>query len=103
MADRATPVGVRATATGRLAARVTKVSTRNFLIGTGIGIIPGVVLFVVAGGGLIELLGDLSTSTRRALIAAVIVLTISRRLWKLRLRSVKKARDASINGRVPGD
>ncbi len=82
---------------------VTKVSTRNFLIGTGIGIIPGVVLFVVAGGGLIELLGDLSTSTRRALIAAVIVLTISRRLWKLRLRSVKKARDASINGRVPGD
>ena len=41
---------------------VTKVSTRNFLIGTGIGIIPGVVLFVVAGGGLIELLGDLSTS-----------------------------------------
>ena len=30
---------------------VSKVSTRNFLIGTAIGIIPGVVLFVVAGGG----------------------------------------------------
>jgi uncharacterized membrane protein YdjX (TVP38/TMEM64 family) len=65
---------------------VTKVSTRNFLIGTGIGIIPGVVLFVVAGGGLIEFLGDMSTSTRRVLIALIVVLAISRRMWKLRSR-----------------
>ena len=65
---------------------VTKVSTRNFLIGTGIGIIPGVVLFVVAGGGLIEFLGGMSTSTRRILIAVTVVLAIGRRLWKLRSR-----------------
>jgi len=65
---------------------VTKVSTRNFLIGTGIGIIPGVVLFVVAGGGIIELLGDMSTSTRRILIAVVVVLAVSRRVWKRRRR-----------------
>ncbi len=51
---------------------VTKVSTRNFLIGTGIGIIPGVVLFVIAGGGLIEFFTDLSTSTRRILLAVIV-------------------------------
>lgn len=79
---------------------VTKVSTRNFLIGTGIGIIPGVVLFVVAGGGLIELLGDLSTSTRRILIAVVVVLAISRRLWKLRRRRVEAARTAGTDGEL---
>ena len=65
---------------------VTKVSTKNFLIGTGIGIIPGVVLIVIAGGGLIEFFGDLSTSTRRILFAVLIVLAVSRRLWKLRRR-----------------
>ncbi len=70
---------------------VTKVSTRNFLIGTGIGIIPGVVLFVVAGGGLIELLGDLSTTTRRVLIAAVLVLAVGRRVWKIRRRRAARA------------
>ena len=63
---------------------VTKVSTRNFLIGTGIGIIPGVVLFVVAGGGMLEALSDLSAGTRRALIAAAVALLIARRVWKTR-------------------
>jgi len=65
---------------------VTKVSTKNFLIGTGIGIIPGVVVIVIAGGGLIEFFGDLSTSTRRILFAVLIVLAVGRRLWKLRRR-----------------
>lgn len=65
---------------------VTKVSTRTFLIGTGIGIIPGVVLFVVAGGGMVEFAGDLSTSTRRILIALVVALAIGRRVWLRRRR-----------------
>lgn len=60
---------------------VSKVSTRNFLIGTGIGIIPGVVLFVVAGGGLFDSLSDMPTSVRRILIGALVVLAIGRRLW----------------------
>ncbi|MFT6291531.1 MAG: putative membrane protein YdjX (TVP38/TMEM64 family) [Ilumatobacter sp.] len=70
---------------------VTKVSTRNFLIGTGIGIIPGVVFVVVAGGGLIDFLGDMSTSTRRILVAVLVALAIGRRLWKLRCRRQAKS------------
>ncbi len=70
---------------------VTKVSTRNFLIGTGIGIIPGVVLFVVAGGGLIEFFTDLSTSTRRILIAVIVTLAVARRLWRIRRRRVARS------------
>ena len=66
---------------------VSKVSTRNFLIGTGIGIIPGVVLFVVAGGGLFDALTGMSTQTRRIVIAVVIVVMIGRRLWLRRRRS----------------
>lgn len=65
---------------------VTKVSTRNFLIGTGIGIIPGVVLFVIAGGGIIELLGDMSTSMQRTIVATVIVLAVGARIWRVRQR-----------------
>jgi uncharacterized membrane protein YdjX (TVP38/TMEM64 family) len=79
---------------------VTKVSTRDFLIGTGIGIIPGVVLFVVAGGGLIEFLGDLPTSTRRILIAAVFAVAIGRRLWKLRRRRAARAAALDTGGRT---
>lgn len=77
---------------------VTKVSTRDFLIGTGIGIIPGVVLFVVAGGGLIEFLGDLSTSTRRILIAVVIAVAVARRAWRIRRR--RSARIAAAAGEI---
>lgn len=66
---------------------VTKVSTRNFLIGTGIGILPGVILFVVAGGGILDLLGDLSTTERRIGIAiGVAGLVGFRRLRKRRAR-----------------
>jgi uncharacterized membrane protein YdjX (TVP38/TMEM64 family) len=60
---------------------VSKVTTRNFLIGTGIGIIPGVVLFVVAGGGLFEYFSDMSTDTRRIIIGVLVALAVSRRVW----------------------
>jgi uncharacterized membrane protein YdjX (TVP38/TMEM64 family) len=60
---------------------VSKVTTRNFLIGTGIGIIPGVVLFVVAGGGLFDYFADMSTGTRRVLIGVLIALAVTRRIW----------------------
>ncbi|RLE18739.1 MAG: TVP38/TMEM64 family protein, partial [Actinobacteria bacterium] len=66
---------------------VTKVSQRNFIIGTAIGIIPGVVLFVVAGGGLFDLLRDMPTSVRRVAIALVIALVVVRRVRKRRARS----------------
>jgi len=66
---------------------VSKVSTRNFLIGTGIGIIPGVVLFVVAGGGMIDYLADMSTGTRRVVIGVVLVLVILRRVHLRRRRA----------------
>ncbi len=58
---------------------VSTVSTRNFLIGTGLGIVPGVVLFVVAGGGMYEYLADMSTATRRVSIVAVIAVVVIRR------------------------
>jgi len=65
---------------------VTKVSQRNFLIGTGIGIIPGVMVAVVAGGGLVDLLLDMSTMTRRIIIGIIVALAISRRIWRRRTR-----------------
>ena len=60
---------------------VTKVSQRNFLIGTAIGIIPGVILFVVVGGGLIDLLRDIPRAARLILIGIIIVAAIGRRMW----------------------
>ncbi len=66
---------------------VSKVSTRNFLIGTAIGITPGVVLFVVAGGGLFEALADMSTQTRRIVIGVVVAVAIGRRIWLRRRRT----------------
>ena len=74
---------------------VSKVSTRNFLIGTGIGIIPGVVLFVVAGGGMFEYVRDMSTGTRRIVIGALVVLAISRRVLVRRRRRAAPAAAAS--------
>lgn len=65
---------------------VSKVSTRNFLIGTAIGIIPGVVLFVVAGGGLFEALTGMSTQTRRIVIGVIVAAAIGRRVWLRRRR-----------------
>ena len=73
---------------------VSKVSTKNFLIGTGIGIIPGVVLFVVAGGGMYEYLTEMSATTRWILIGAVSVLVVLRRA-RLRLR-LRLRRAASV-------
>jgi uncharacterized membrane protein YdjX (TVP38/TMEM64 family) len=69
---------------------VSKVSSRNFVIGTAIGIIPGVVLFVVAGGGLFDALTGTSTGTRRIVIAVVIALAVGRRVWLRRRRSRRK-------------
>lgn len=69
---------------------VSKVSTRNFLIGTAIGIIPGVVLFVVAGGGLFDAFAGMSTPTRRIVIAVVVAVAVGRRLWLRRRRSERE-------------
>jgi len=73
---------------------VTSVSQRNFLIGTAIGIIPGVVLFVVAGGGLVDLVRDMPTVARRVAIGIVISLAIGRRMWKRRSRASTEASSA---------
>jgi uncharacterized membrane protein YdjX (TVP38/TMEM64 family) len=63
---------------------VTNVSTRNFLIGTAIGIIPGVVLFVVAGGGILEALSDMPTTARRVVIGWLIAFAVGRRVIRRR-------------------
>jgi len=73
---------------------VSKVSTRNFLIGTAIGIIPGVVLFVVAGGGLFDALVGMSTQTRRIVIGVVVAVAVGRRVW---LRRRRNQRDFGLN------
>jgi uncharacterized membrane protein YdjX (TVP38/TMEM64 family) len=65
---------------------VSKVTQRNFLIGTGIGIIPGVVFFVVAGGSLIDVLRDMPILARRIAIGILIGLAVGRRVWKRRKR-----------------
>lgn len=59
---------------------VTRVPVRTFLIGTGIGIIPGVVIFVVAGGGILEALSDVPTAVQRAILMAVIAFAVGRRV-----------------------
>ena len=74
---------------------VSKVSTRNFLIGTGIGIIPGVVLFVVAGGGLFDYFRDMPTDTRRLVIGVLVALAVSRRVWLRRRRRARAAAAAA--------
>ena len=66
---------------------VSRVSTKNFLIGTGVGIIPGVVLFVVAGGGMFDYLTEMSTGTRRILIGTVVLLVVVRRVHLRRRRA----------------
>ena len=66
---------------------VTKVTQRNFLIGTGIGIIPGVVFFVVAGGSLVDVLRDMPILARRITIGILIGLAVGRRVWKRRKRA----------------
>lgn len=66
---------------------VSKVSTRNFVIGTAIGIIPGVLLFVIAGGGLFDLARDLPTPARRILIVSLVVVAVARRIVRRRRRS----------------
>lgn len=70
---------------------VTKVSQRNFIIGTAIGIIPGVVLFVVAGGGLFDILRDMPTMARRIVIALAIVFAVGRRILKRRKKNAAAA------------
>lgn len=72
---------------------VTRVTTRNFLIGTGIGIAPGVVVFVIAGGGIIELLGDMSTTTQRLLIGVAVIVAVAARLFRIRRRRNQAQRD----------
>jgi uncharacterized membrane protein YdjX (TVP38/TMEM64 family) len=66
---------------------VSKVTQRNFLIGTGIGIIPGVVFFVVAGDSLVDVLRDLPILARRIAIGILIGLAVGRRVWKRRKRA----------------
>ena len=67
---------------------VTRVTTPTCLLGTGIGIIPGAVIAVVAGGGLIRLLLDLPTWAAVATVAALAVGAAGAELWRRRRRRV---------------
>ena len=75
---------------------VSKVSTRHFVIGTAIGIIPGVLLFVIAGGGLFDLARDLPTPARRLLIASLVAAAATRRIM-IRRRRAQSAATASVS------
>jgi uncharacterized membrane protein YdjX (TVP38/TMEM64 family) len=70
---------------------VSKVTQRNFLIGTGIGIIPGVVFFVVAGDSLVDILRDLPIVARRIAIGILVGFAVGRRVWKRRKRAAADA------------
>jgi uncharacterized membrane protein YdjX (TVP38/TMEM64 family) len=63
---------------------VSKVPQRNFVIGTGIGIVPGVFLFVVLGGGLFDLLVDMPRAARLVSLGAIALVVVGRRIWKRR-------------------
>ncbi|MDX2380934.1 MAG: VTT domain-containing protein [Acidimicrobiia bacterium] len=73
---------------------VSKVSQRNFVIGTGIGIVPGVFLFVLLGGGLFDLLVDMPRSARLISIGVIAALLIARRVWKRRRRAATDDADS---------
>ena len=69
---------------------VTRVGSGNFLLGTGIGIIPGAVIAVVAGGGLIRLLVELPTAARVVAVMLVAAGGAAAELWRRRRRGFRR-------------
>lgn len=63
---------------------VTKLSSTRFVIGTAVGILPGAVVAVVAGGGLLRLLLGLPNSARIAAIVVVAVGGVAALSWRRR-------------------
>lgn len=73
---------------------ITRVSTRTFLIGTAIGIVPGVVFFVLAGGSILDAITGLPRTTRWAAIAAIVAtFVVVRRVrrWRARIDEPPRA------------
>lgn len=70
---------------------VTKVTNRNFIIGTGIGIIPGITVIILAGEGAFDLLGDMAPTTRWILVGALVIVAVGRRVLKRLLQSSDEA------------
>lgn len=79
---------------------VTKVSNRTFAIGTAIGIIPGIIVFVVAGGGLFEAVSGMPPTTRRLVIGALVGFAVGRRLIA---RRAKRRVEAEMALGAPAD
>ncbi|MEZ5244369.1 MAG: hypothetical protein R2707_04665 [Acidimicrobiales bacterium] len=61
---------------------VSTVPLRSFLIGTGLGIIPGIVLATTIGGGLVDLLGN--RWVRLPVVVALVGFVIVRRARRAR-------------------
>ncbi len=59
---------------------VTKVTTQRFLVGTAIGIVPGIIVFVVLGGGLLELWGRIPLSAQIGAAVTAVVTLVARRV-----------------------
>lgn len=59
---------------------VTQVPTRRFLLGTAIGIVPGIVVFVVLGGGLLELWARVPLTAQLGGAAVVVAGLLARRM-----------------------
>lgn len=80
---------------------VTHVPTRTFLIGTGIGIIPGVVIIVIAGGGILDALSTVPTSVQGAMFAVLIAFGVGRRVILKRRRRQTEVNAAAFSTHPP--
>ncbi|MEZ5372096.1 MAG: VTT domain-containing protein [Microthrixaceae bacterium] len=81
---------------------VTKISRARFLVGTAIGIVPGAVIAVVAGGGLVRLLFDLPPTARLMAIGAVAVaIPVGVYWWRTRRPGTSAGVEALPNGDEP--
>ncbi len=74
---------------------VTQVSTRTFLVGTGIGIIPGIVVIVLAGGTILDALLGMPAAARWAVVALLVVAVV---VW----RAVRRSREGTTTARRLG-
>lgn len=73
---------------------VTRVSTRTFVIGTAIGIVPGIVFFVLVGGSILQALADLPTTARWVAIAAIGAAAVA-------VQVVRRSRESTAGLRAP--
>ena len=63
---------------------VTRVSTRTFLFGTAIGIVPGIVVIVIAGGTILGAITDLPAAARWIAAGVIVAALVATRVLRSR-------------------